>query len=90
MSSSGSVSVLQYSPKTELDYGTLVCGATNSVGSSSAPCVFSILPVGPPEPPSKCRTSNVTYSSFEVSCSVTDHVIILSHTRWKSPFLTAC
>ena len=70
VSSSGSVSVLQYSPKTELDYGTLVCGAANSVGGSSAPCVFSILPVGPPEPPSKCRTSNVTYSSFEVSSSV--------------------
>ena len=44
----------------------MFCWATNSVGRGT-PCVFTILPIGPPEPPSKCRTSNVTYSSFEVS-----------------------
>ena len=61
----GGRSVISYSPKTELDYGTLLCWARNNVGLGS-PCVFTILPIGPQEPPAKCRTSNVTYSSFEV------------------------
>ena len=59
-------SSLRYSPRTELDYGTLLCWATNNIGRGD-PCVFTILPIGPPEPPAKCRTSNVTYSSFEVT-----------------------
>lgn len=59
-------SSLRYSPRTELDYGTLLCWPENELGRG-LPCVFTILPIGPPEPPSKCRTSNVTYSSFEVS-----------------------
>jgi len=67
VNSSGLSSFISYSPKTELDYGTMFCWATNSVGRGT-PCVFTILPIGPPEPPSKCRTSNVTYSSFEISC----------------------
>jgi len=67
VSSSGQSSSISYSPKTELDYGTLFCWASNIVGKGT-PCVFTILPIGPPEPPSKCRTSNVTYSSFEISC----------------------
>ncbi len=65
VSSYGLNSRISYSPKTELDYGNLFCWATNSVGRGS-PCVFTILPIGPPDPPAKCRTSNVTYSSFEV------------------------
>ena len=70
VSSFGLNSRISYSPKTELDYGNLFCWATNSVGQGS-PCVFTILPIGPPDPPAKCRTSNVTYSSFEVGTIVT-------------------
>ena len=39
------------------------------------PCVFNILPIGPPEPPAKCRTSNVTYSSFEVRSTLPKYTL---------------
>jgi len=61
------LSVLSYTPRTELDFGTLICIASNSVGKGS-PCSFTILPIGPPDPPSGCLASNVTYSSFRVTC----------------------
>ena len=71
-------SSIRYSPRTELDYGTLLCWATNDIGRGE-PCVFTILPIGPPEPPAKCRTSNVTYSSFEVRGNV--QLAVMYH-RW--------
>jgi len=63
----GSSSVALYTPKTELDYGSLACWATNSVGLGS-PCIFHILPVGPPDPPLNRTASNVSYSSLTISC----------------------
>ncbi|CAG0879445.1 unnamed protein product, partial [Cyprideis torosa] len=36
-------SVLRYLPKTELDYGTLLCWAKNEIGEQRLPCVFHVL-----------------------------------------------
>ena len=58
-------SVVKFTPKTEMDFGSLVCWGSNQVGLGS-PCVFHLLPIGPPEPPSDCYTHNITYSSVQV------------------------
>lgn len=39
-------SVATYQPKSELDYGTLLCWAKNELGTQSVPCVFHIIPAG--------------------------------------------
>jgi hypothetical protein len=39
----GSVSRLTYIAKTDLDYGTMTCLASNEVGESNKPCVFQIV-----------------------------------------------
>lgn len=43
--SSGS-SLLTYKPMASLDYGTLLCYATNAAGTQNEPCVFHILTAG--------------------------------------------
>ena len=58
-------SVVRYTPKTEMDFGSLVCWASNEVGLG-VPCVYHLLPIGPPEPPADCLTYNITYSSLQV------------------------
>ena len=45
-SGQGLLSRLTYTPKTDLDYGTVVCKASNLVGDSTRPCVYQIRPAG--------------------------------------------
>merc|ERR1719150_2424888 len=65
----GTRSILSYVPRTEMDYGSVLCSASNSVGSQTQPCVFHIVPAGPPDPVVNCSVSNQTHSSFLVACS---------------------
>lgn len=46
MEKSSGVSVLRYTPTTELDYGTLSCWADNLVGTQSRPCLFQLVAAG--------------------------------------------
>jgi len=46
MEKSSGVSVLKYTPSTELDYGTLSCWADNLVGTQSRPCLFQLVAAG--------------------------------------------
>ncbi|ETN67965.1 hypothetical protein AND_000204 [Anopheles darlingi] len=39
----GTSSTVSYTPMTELDYGTLLCSATNKIGKQRHPCVFHII-----------------------------------------------
>ena len=43
---SGTSSIVSYTPMTELDYGTLLCWATNRIGHQQVPCVYHIIPAG--------------------------------------------
>ena len=43
---SGTESRVNYTPMTELDYGTLLCWANNSIGTQDHPCVFQIVAAG--------------------------------------------
>ena len=39
-------SVAQYTPTSEMDYGSLLCWGHNNLGLQEQPCVFSVLPAG--------------------------------------------
>ena len=41
-----SASTLTYVPVTTMDYGTLMCAASNEVGTQAEPCVFHIILAG--------------------------------------------
>ncbi|XP_066961613.1 uncharacterized protein [Macrobrachium rosenbergii] len=64
----GTESRVNYTPMNELDYGTLLCWANNSIGMQQHPCVFQIVAAGKPDPPHNCRVFDVTISSLQVQC----------------------
>lgn len=39
-------SMLTYRPVTEMDYGTVLCWATNAAGKQKNACIFHIIPAG--------------------------------------------
>ena len=51
-----------------MDYGSLMCWATNAVGRQEKPCVYHLIPAGRPEPVSNCTVLNQTYSTLHVAC----------------------
>lgn len=62
-------SVLQYTPRADSDYGTLLCWGRNALGSQAVPCMFHVVPAGRPDPPYNCSAANRTHHSFTVSCA---------------------
>lgn len=42
----GTSSIVSYTPMNELDYGTLLCWASNQIGHQQVPCVYHIIPAG--------------------------------------------
>ena len=42
----GAISVATYVPKSEMDYGTLLCWGKNQLGRQRRPCVFHVIPAG--------------------------------------------
>ena len=42
----GSRSVARYLPSSDLDFGSLLCSASNSIGQQSLPCVYHVIPAG--------------------------------------------
>ncbi|GIY95086.1 hypothetical protein CEXT_210201 [Caerostris extrusa] len=66
--SSGKESIATYVPHTDDEYGTLSCWATNEVGWQKEPCLFAIVPAGPPEALLNCTVVNHTENSIQVDC----------------------
>ncbi|KAL6421875.1 hypothetical protein ACFW04_010791 [Cataglyphis niger] len=64
----GTSSIVSYTPMTELDYGTLLCWASNHIGQQQVPCVYHIIPAGRPDMVHNCTTSNTSTNSFFVRC----------------------
>ncbi|XP_033217421.1 nephrin-like [Belonocnema kinseyi] len=62
------LSILKYTPATELDYGTLSCWADNVVGEQSKQCLFQLVAAGKPFSVRNCTLANQTYTSVEVKC----------------------
>ncbi|XP_022245134.1 hemicentin-1-like isoform X2 [Limulus polyphemus] len=67
-SSDKTQSVATYTPETEDDYGTLLCWGTNDIGIQRKPCVFTIVPAGPPESPHNCSVLNQTENLIYLEC----------------------
>jgi len=67
-SSKGTKSVVEYIPRTEMDYGSLLCWAINSVGRQETPCVYHLIPAGHPDPVANCSINNQSHSSFSLDC----------------------
>lgn len=42
----GSISILRYTPRGELDFGTLLCWASNPLGTQQQPCVYHFYAAG--------------------------------------------
>ncbi|XP_071514967.1 protein turtle homolog B-like [Panulirus ornatus] len=63
------LSILDYTPRSPRDYGTLSCWATNAVGTQADPCRFTVVEAGPPERVDNCVLVNLTVESLEVGCS---------------------
>ena len=42
----GSSSLLYYTPKSQMDYGTVLCVASNVVGRQVVPCIYHVIPAG--------------------------------------------
>ncbi|XP_043272103.1 synaptogenesis protein syg-2-like isoform X2 [Venturia canescens] len=62
-------SVLKYRPVTEMDYGMVLCWASNTPGTQKTACVFRIIPAGKPEAPYNCTLTNQTTESLSVECT---------------------
>lgn len=64
----GPRSTAEHTPQTEMDYGSLMCWATNSIGRMEEPCIFHLIPAGRPDPVHNCSVVNQTYSTLHVEC----------------------
>ncbi|KAH7981662.1 hypothetical protein HPB52_000461 [Rhipicephalus sanguineus] len=62
-------SLLLYAPENESDYGIISCWARNAVGPASEPCLFEILPSGPPRAPQNCSVVRQVAGSLRVECA---------------------
>ena len=74
----GSTSTVDYIPRTPLDYGSLLCWASNSVGRQSQPCVFQLAPAPPPPRPAHCDLRHPGPGEAAVLCQYDDTTTNLS------------
>ncbi|XP_053210910.1 hemicentin-1-like [Panonychus citri] len=66
-SSNGSMSTLPYIAKNRHSYGLLLCSAENEIGPVREPCMFQLIPAGPPDKVSNC-ISNHSMSTLFIEC----------------------
>nr|XP_053641244.1 protein turtle-like [Cherax quadricarinatus]XP_053641245.1 protein turtle-like [Cherax quadricarinatus] len=62
-------SVVTYTPRTQQDFGTLLCWAVNEIGSQLRPCVFLIVPAAAPDPVYNCSVWHNASAAGEVVVS---------------------
>ncbi|XP_076325621.1 neural cell adhesion molecule 2-like [Tachypleus tridentatus] len=65
---SGLSSMATFTPRNNQDFGSLLCWATNDVGTQREPCVYTVIPAGVPDPVTSCVVFNQTDHSFYVRC----------------------
>ncbi|KAG7171576.1 turtle-like 5 [Homarus americanus] len=57
-----------YTPRTHLDYGSLLCWGNNDVGRQLKPCIYHIIHAAPPDPVNNCTVENVTSTGASIRC----------------------
>lgn len=66
--SKGIRSLMTYMPQSRYSYGTLFCIGENKNGVQTKPCIFNVIPAGPPSAFKSCSISNHSLSSISVEC----------------------
>ncbi|XP_071034617.1 kin of IRRE-like protein 1 isoform X2 [Parasteatoda tepidariorum] len=66
--SSGPTSIATYIPRSLKDFGKLYCWAKNKVGDQQVPCIFNVIPAGPPDQVRNCSVTNYTADSLRIEC----------------------
>lgn len=66
--SKGIRSLMTYMPQSRYSYGTLFCIGENKNGVQAKPCIFNVIPAGPPLAFKSCSISNHSLSSISVEC----------------------
>lgn len=64
----GNTSTLRYTPTTDLDFGTVLCSATNSVGRQETPCLYKLVAAGNPTALQNCSVVNQSSDTLLVEC----------------------
>ncbi|CAO1433884.1 unnamed protein product [Diamesa serratosioi] len=67
-SSETGLSRLNYTPTSDLDYGTISCWGRNAIGVQKSPCVFQIVAAGRPFPLQNCTVTNQSIDTIHVEC----------------------
>lgn len=62
------LSRLNYTPFSDLDYGSVSCWARNAINVQRSPCVFRIVAASRPFALQNCTTSNLSSDSLQVEC----------------------
>ncbi|XP_068619221.1 neural cell adhesion molecule 2-like [Battus philenor] len=66
--SHGNSSTLNYTPTTDMEYGTLACYGENAIGQQKVPCLFQLVVAGRPFPLQNCSVANQSIDSLYVEC----------------------
>ncbi|XP_033228472.1 neural cell adhesion molecule 2-like [Belonocnema kinseyi] len=53
-------SILNYTPATDMDYGTIACWASNQVGRQRTPCLFQVIAAGRPYVLHNCTATEMS------------------------------
>ncbi|XP_041969482.1 hemicentin-1-like [Aricia agestis] len=67
-SSYGHTSTLNYTPTTDMEYGTLACYGENAVGQQKVPCLFQLVAAGRPFHLQNCTVANQSLDALYVEC----------------------
>lgn len=51
-----------------MDFGSILCWASNEIGRQDDPCIFHLLPAGKPEPVTNCTVLSSSYSTMHITC----------------------
>ena len=51
-----------------MDFGSILCWASNEIGRQNEPCIFHLLPAGKPEPVTNCTVLASSYSTMRIVC----------------------
>lgn len=61
-------SFLNYTPSSDLDYGTVSCWARNAIDVQKSPCVFRVVAASRPFPLQNCSVADLSPDSLQVTC----------------------
>ncbi|ETN65555.1 sidestep protein [Anopheles darlingi] len=67
-SSETGLSRLNYTPTSDLDYGTISCWGRNAIGVQKSPCIFQVVAAGRPFALQNCSVSNQSADSLHIEC----------------------